>query len=73
MESHLDLLVEGDGDHHDLLELVVGVHFLMKVLPVNLGVEVKALYVLLVPLEVVVGVLCALLRVWVVEHVLKRI
>lgn len=69
-EGHPDLVV-GEGNHYALLVLVVGVHLLLEVLPVNLGVGVRALSVLLVPLEVVVGVLCVL-KVWVVESVQKR-
>lgn len=68
---NLCLLVEEEGDCYALLVLVVGIHFLLKVLPASLGVGVKALYVL-VRLELVVRVLSALLKVWVAEHVMKR-
>lgn len=63
--------LEGEGHHCVLLVLVVGVHFFLEVLPENLGVGVKDLYVLLAALAVVEGVLCALMLVWAVESVLK--
>lgn len=60
-------------DHLALLVLAVGVHFLLKILPVTQSGLVKGLYVLLVALEVVEGDLYAFLKVWVVESELKRI